>query len=148
MQIKHTKFRLPSPLASLPGMYLLRNLGIHTCLLHRQSCANFQENTICRLCSEPPQSTAIGCANGVGVLWLCLSLMICRPSQHESFQTLAPSQLLYWSEIWAASETFYLFGEIVSFYGCRQWAGGWVMTSQNWEHLFFGRTPEGPRPDL
>lgn len=100
-----------------------------------EGCASFQEYSICGLCAEPAKSTAIGCANCVGVLWLCLSLMICSFSHHESFWILAPSQLLYWSEIWPASKIFCLFLGLFLLSGSRQGAQSGVETSQKWGHL-------------
>ena len=78
-----------------------------------EGCASFQEHSICGLCAEPAKSTAIGCANCVGVLWLCSSLMICSLSHQASFWILAPSQVHYWSEIWPASKILlFVFGII------------------------------------
>lgn len=60
-----------------------------------------------------PKALQIGCANCVGVLWLCSSLMICSLSHQASFWILAPSQLHYWSEIWPASKILlFVFGII------------------------------------
>lgn len=140
-----TSTRLPSPMQHTPqsSRGTKRDPPAWPCRwLKRASPTLFVESTVLvsrniqsvASARRLPKSTAIGCANCVGVLWLCSSLMICSFSHHESFWILAPSQLLYWSEIWPASKIFCLFLGLFLLSGSRQGAQNGVETSQKWGH--------------